>query len=121
MAGRSELGLALIGRIAPGYPLGPHVPLHGAYVIEDIPMLAARYGITHWLIPSVWPETFSYTVHECLATGLPTLAFDLGAQGDAVRAAANGIVLPWQARERAPERLAQLVLDALTDTPLDRA
>lgn len=121
VAGRSELGLALIGRIAPGYPLGPHVPLHGAYVIEDIPMLAARYGITHWLIPSVWPETFSYTVHECLATGLPTLAFDLGAQGDAVRAAANGIVLPWQARERAPEKLAQLVLDALTDTPLDRA
>jgi len=29
-------------------------------------------------------------VHECLATGLPTLAFDLGAQGDAVQEAANG-------------------------------
>lgn len=120
VAGRSDLGLALIGRIAPGYPLGPHVPLHGAYVIEDIPMLAARYGITHWLIPSIWPETFSYTVHECLATGLPTLAFDLGAQGDAVRAAANGIVLPWQTREGAPDMLAQIVLGALSEARPDR-
>jgi glycosyltransferase involved in cell wall biosynthesis len=93
------------------------VPLHGAYVIEDIPMLAARYGVTHWLIPSVWPETFSYTVHECLATGLPTLAFDLGAQGDAVRAAANGVALPWQASDGTPDTLAQLALDALTQEP----
>ena len=121
VAGRSDLGLAVIGRIAPGYPLGAHVPLHGAYVIEDIPMLAARYGITHWLIPSIWPETFSYTVHECLATGLPTLAFDLGAQGDAVRAAANGVVLPWQAREGTPDKLAQIVLGALNEAPPDHS
>ncbi len=76
-------------------------------------MLAARYGITHWLIPSIWPETISYTVHECLATGLPTMAFDLGAQGDAVRAAENGILLPLDAGQRKPEQLAALVLQAL--------
>lgn len=108
-----DLGLAVIGRIAPGFPLGKHTPVHGSYAIEDIPALAARYGITHWLVPSVWPETFSYTVHECLATGLPTLAFDLGAQGDAVRVAANGIVLPWDETLSCPEHLAELVLDAL--------
>lgn len=117
VAGRSDIGLALIGRIAPGFPLGAHVAVHGAYSIEDIPMLAGRYGITHWLIPSVWPETFSYTVHECLATRLPTLAFDLGAQGDAVRAAANGVALPWQTSNGAPETLAELALAALTQEP----
>lgn len=114
-AARTDIGLVLIGRIAPGYPLGRHVTLHGAYAIEDIPVLAARYGITHWLIPSIWPETFSYTVHECLATGLPSMAFDLGAQGDAVRTAPNGIVLTWQVENAAPDRLAGIVLDAITD------
>lgn len=113
LEGRPDLGLVLVGRIAPGFPLGRHVPVHGAYAPEDIPALAARYGITHWLMPSVWPETFSYAVHECLATGLPTLAFDLGAQGDAVRLAANGRLLPWAARQRQPEQLAQLIIEAL--------
>jgi hypothetical protein len=62
--------------------------VHGAYRREDIPGLVARYGIDRWLIPSVWPETFSYTTHEALATGLPVWCFDLGAQGAAVRSAA---------------------------------
>mgnify|MGYP003637598794 FL=1 len=63
---------------------------HGPYDVSEIPDLVARYGITCWLVPSIWPETFSFTTHEALATGLPTFAFDLGAQGDAVRNAANG-------------------------------
>jgi glycosyltransferase involved in cell wall biosynthesis len=77
--------------------------------------LAARYGITHWLIPSVWPETFSYTVHECLATGLPTVAFDLGAQGDAVQSAPNGILIAAEPGQRQPDELAQLVMSAILD------
>lgn len=114
LKGRQDIGLALIGRIAPGYPLGRHVAQHGAYSTEDIPALAARYRITHWLIPSIWPETFSYTVHECLATGLPVLAFDLGAQGAAVEASPNGCLLPWQGAQSAPDILAQIVLQAVT-------
>lgn len=114
LAGRDDMCLVMIGRIAPGYPLASGTPVHGAYAIEDIPLLAARYDVTHWLIPSVWPETFSYTVHECLATGLPTLAFDLGAQGDAVRLAENGILLPWQQGARMPEDLAQLICSTVS-------
>ena len=113
LRGEPDIGLALIGRIAPGFPLSGHVPVHGVYAVEDIPTLAARYGVTHWLIPSIWPETFSYSVHECLATGLPTLAFDLGAQGEAVRKAENGILLPWEPCARAPDALARLVIDAM--------
>lgn len=108
-----DIGLVLIGRIAPGYPLSGDVPVHGAYAVEDIPHLAARYKVTHWLIPSIWPETFSYTVHECLATGLPTLAFDLGAQGDAVAQAENGLLLTGPRDRHDPEALARAVYDAL--------
>jgi len=85
--------LVVIGRMAPGHALARGGIEHGAYDVADIPALVARYGITRWLVPSVWPETFSFTTHEALATGLPTFAFDLGAQGDAVRNAANGHAL----------------------------
>ena len=51
------------------------------------------------------------------------MAFDLGAQGDAVRAAENGILLPWPmaAEDRQPEDLARLVLVALCPLVSDRA
>src|SRR5690606_33061326 len=79
----------IIGNIDPAYKLESSAQVHGSYQVEDIPALVARYGISRWLIPSIWPETFSYTTHEALATGLPVFSFDLGAQGDAVRAAAE--------------------------------
>lgn len=111
-ATRSEpdIKLALIGTIAAGHDVGGDVAVHGPYAREDIAALAARYGVTHWLIPSVWPETFCYTVHEALATGLPTLAFDLGAQGDAVRGSPNGWLVPWEAQENNADELAARVL-----------
>ena len=73
--------LALIGTIDPAYPLPPSVMRHGGYAIIDLPQIVERYGITDWLIPSIWPETFSYTTHEALATDLPVHAFDIGGQG----------------------------------------
>lgn len=94
LKGRHDTRLVLIGYIAPGFDLAPDTIVHGRYDVIDIAALATQYGITEWLIPSIWPETFSYVTHECLATGLPTMAFDLGAQGEAVRMAENGVLLP---------------------------
>lgn len=102
-------GLVLIGNIAPKFDLPDTIIVHGDYQIADLPSLVRQYSITHWLIPSVWPETFCFTVHEALATGLPVLAFGLGAQGAAVRAAANGIEVPFD-----PDAdLAQAVRDCM--------
>ena len=114
LSDQPNMELVLIGRIAPGYTLTSRTLVHGPYMVEDIPLLAARYDVTHWVVPSVWPETHCYSVHECLATGLPTMAFDLGAQGDAVRQADNGILLPWQSHNRRPEDLAHLIFSALS-------
>jgi glycosyltransferase involved in cell wall biosynthesis len=52
----------------------------------DIAELTRRYGICAWIVPAVWPETYSFATREALATGLPVIAFDIGAQGEAVRA-----------------------------------
>ncbi|WP_286908091.1 glycosyltransferase [Roseovarius sp.] len=79
--------VVLLGEIDPAYRLPLPARKHGAYGVGDLSRLAARYGITCWLIPSLWPETFSFTTHEALATGLPIMVFDLGGQAEAVRAA----------------------------------
>lgn len=83
----SGCGIVLLGEIDPAYKLPPPAQKHGTYAVEDLPQLAALYQITCWLIPSLWPETFSFTTHEALATGLPVMVFDLGGQAEAVRAA----------------------------------
>ena len=72
-----------------------------------------RHGITCWLIPSVWPETFSFTTHEALATGLPVWAFDLGAQGAAAARQPHGQggVLPL-ALAQTPGALAEALCPA---------
>ena len=86
--------LIVLGQVDPNYPLAAPAVVHGGYRRCEIPALVARYGITDWLIPSIWPETFSYTTHEAIATGLPVWGFDLGAQADAIRSHNIGCVIP---------------------------
>lgn len=86
--------IVVLGQLDPGHSLASPSLVHGGYQWRDLPGLVARYRISAWLIPSIWPETFSFTTHEALATGMPVFAFDLGAQADAVRSAGNGHVLP---------------------------
>ncbi|MEL6586279.1 MAG: glycosyltransferase, partial [Pseudomonadota bacterium] len=98
MAEDGTAKLVILGHLAPEFSVAAPSQIHGAYRLADLPTLVKRYGIQAWFIPSIWPETFSFTTHEVLATGLPVAAFDLGAQGEAVRAAiadgAPGLVLP---------------------------
>lgn len=92
---RPDQKIVVIGKVDPLFKMPPNVTIHGGYAPVDIPNLARHYGVTTWLIPSIWPETFSFTTHEALATGLPVITFDLGAQGDAARGAANGATLSF--------------------------
>ena len=88
--------LLVLGEMDGQFRLKPPHAAHGRYERTEISQLARGYGIGLWLIPSVCPETFSFTTHEALATGLPVLGFDLGAQGEALTAAPNGQVLPYR-------------------------
>ena len=114
LEGTGRARLVVIGNVDPAYPLAPSVQVHGNYRVEDIPALVARYGISRWLMPSIWPETFSYTTHEALATGLPVFGFDLGAQGDAIRAAAaatgQGGTIPLNGTEADLEGMLDRIL-----------
>lgn len=82
--------LVLIGNIDPNFQLPASVKVTGTYQRTSVSKIAKELCVTRWLIPSIWPETFSYTTHEALATGLPVHAFHIGAQGSAVAQASNG-------------------------------
>lgn len=94
----------MIGEFDLSFPLPASVVVTGRYRHDDLPALIKTHRVQAWLMPSVVPETFSFATHEMLATGLPVMAFDLGAQGDAVAAAPNGHIVP----DRSPETLLQV-------------
>jgi glycosyltransferase involved in cell wall biosynthesis len=77
--------IVLLGETDPELSL-KHIKVHGSYVLADLPILVQKYNISKWLMPSIWPETFSFTTFEMIATGLPVYSFDMGAQADALRA-----------------------------------
>ncbi|WP_300514852.1 glycosyltransferase [Aliiroseovarius sp.] len=112
LARRRDVHVVVLGRIDPSLPMPGGLTVHGAYDPAQLPHLARRYGITHWLIPSIWPETFSFTTHEALATGLPVLGFDLGGQGEALRLAENGHPIPLDPSRDAARSVLDM-LDAL--------
>lgn len=83
LARNKQAKLVVLGNVDPAYPLAAPAKIHGSYQVRDIPGLVSRYEIDCWLIPSIGPETFSFTTHEALATGMPVWSFDLGAQAEA--------------------------------------
>ncbi len=111
--------LVIVGRVDPSFPLGERCVETGTYERTDIPLLMEKHGIAAWVIPSIWPETFSYTTHEALATGLPVFAFDIGAQGEAVAREANGYPMPfaWAAE---PEKILTFIHKELADGALNQ-
>lgn len=121
----SSVRLMLIGNLDPNYKMVPPSVVYGSYRLDDLPTLVQEYGITDWLIPSVCPETFSYTTHEALATGLPVWCFDVGAQADAVKHAVasgrpGGVVKPVAGPQMAAAMLEAIVASKIR-MPLGQA
>lgn len=70
----------------------------GAYAPEALPALCAEHGVNVFWFPSIWPETFSFVLHEMKAMGLPILAYDVGAQADALATHPTGRIMALGAR-----------------------
>lgn len=85
----------------------------GPYRPAALPLLLAESRTDVVLIPSIWPETFSFTAAEATALGYPVVTFPLGAQAERIRSAGAGVVLP--------EISAQAVVDCLKSLAEDRA
>jgi len=81
----------------------------GEFQRDQLPALLAADQIDLVLIPSICPETFSYTTREALNSGYPVLCFELGAQAEAVQETDGGwTVAPFHA-EALYQKIAELL------------
>ncbi len=77
-----------------------NIYIHGKYKTDDLPKLMEQYEIDAVFIPSIWPETFSYTTSEATSMGLPVVCYDLGAPAERIKQYKHGLVL----KEIAPNK-----------------
>lgn len=57
----------------------------GKYDIKNAESIILDACIDVFLIPSIWPETYSYTTEEVMQLGYPIIVFDIGAPAERVK------------------------------------
>lgn len=58
---------------------------HGKYKREELSKLLEDNKINLICSMSIWPETYSYTLTENVASGIPVMSFDIGAVSDRIK------------------------------------
>jgi GT2 family glycosyltransferase/glycosyltransferase involved in cell wall biosynthesis len=97
--------------------------MHGPYASEALAALLKHYRVSLVAYPSAGPETFSFTLSEAWASGLPAVVPPIGALADRVSATGAGWILSeeeWRSEERMLDRIAAL-LDRAEQASYDRA
>ena len=65
----------------------------GKYERKNLPDIIKNYNIDIIFMPSICPETFSYTTEEAIMMELPVAVFRIGAQNEKVSKYKRGIVI----------------------------
>lgn len=88
-----------------------NVQITGVYSHDRLDEILARERCHVAMIPSVWPETYSYTLSEALAAGFSVAVFPFGAPYDRLRefASKRMIVLPMTALDK-PDQINSVLL-----------
>jgi glycosyltransferase involved in cell wall biosynthesis len=64
-----------------------------------------------FLLPSLWPETMSYAAQEAMAHGKPVVAYDTGANKEAIIHNETGMLAEWGNIEQLTSYVRALLLD----------
>jgi hypothetical protein len=94
------------------------VSITGKYEESEIGALLSQHPLDVAFLPSVWPETFCYTLSIALAASLPVCVFNLGAQADRAKEATAHLLLPLELLDDAAginDRLIQFSELAMQD------
>ena len=95
--------------------------IHGRYRPEDIEALLDSYRIALVVFPTVWPETFSYTLSEGWMAGRPALVPPRGALQERVLATGAGWIMEgWPDADAVLDQLVALTAPE-NRTELERA
>lgn len=79
------------------------VKITGGYEDTALDALLAAERPHVAFLPSVWPETYCYTLSSAMAAQLPICVFDLGAQSERLRNYRDALLLPVAAMSNARE------------------
>jgi glycosyltransferase involved in cell wall biosynthesis len=90
------------------------VKIQGYYRPGSLATLLARDKISVAVMPAIWPEPYGVVIDECLAAGVQTIAFDLGAVADRLNFWEVGRVVRPQ---HGPPGLATAVFDTIARNP----
>lgn len=70
-----------------------NVKVTGRYDVGDMPLILEREEINVCLLPSIWPETFSYVAEELMTLRVPLCCFDIGAPAERIERYAYGRII----------------------------
>jgi glycosyltransferase involved in cell wall biosynthesis len=70
------------------------VRITGPYEAHEAVALIRRQQASLAWLPSIWPETWCYTLTEAWQAGLDVLAFDIGAPAERIRRTGRGWICP---------------------------
>ena len=88
------IDFAIIGTTAKPLPKNTRALVTGPYQNELLPHILLRERPDCFLFLSQVPETYSYTLSACLATGLPIVALSMGAFEERLKNVARATRLP---------------------------
>jgi GT2 family glycosyltransferase/glycosyltransferase involved in cell wall biosynthesis len=100
-----NIRVTLIGEISKNIS-SDSFKMTGRYKRDKLPSLIAKEQIDIFLIPSVCPETFSYTTSEIIMMDMPLIVFDVGAPPERVKEYKKGVVI---SKEYLPNTLQHLL------------
>lgn len=106
---KRDVKIILIGTDERAYGTKKGIIQTGPYMVSEIPKLILEYDIDIFLIPSIWPETFSYTTEEVMKLGMPIACFDLGAPAERVKDYEKGVIIPKMQAESALDTIEKFV------------
>jgi glycosyltransferase involved in cell wall biosynthesis len=89
-----------------------NLTVRGYYRQGDLARMLARDEISVAVLTSIWPEAYGLVVDECLAAGVPVIAFDHGAVADRLGSWKIGHLT---APELGAHGLAEAIVDALSN------
>ena len=93
------------------------VRVAGHYRAGSLARRLREEGVDVALLLSVWPESYSLTLTECRAAGVPVMAFDHGAIADRIAAEGGGFVVPVENGAKGIAEMLEKVLSGELAVP----
>ena len=113
LAENQQVEFVLIGHTPLPAASLPNVTITGKYRDDDVQALIRSHDLDCLFLPSIIPETYMYTLSHAVASRLPVFVFNLGAQGERIRAYPLGYAMPLS-MARDPRKILQFITDRVS-------